>query len=350
MNSGYILKADSILTENGFESNKSIKVINGQINAINKKHPSDPDIAILDYTGYTISPCFIDYHLHLFKRSPTEEQNTITALNAYGITKIYEGGTSDLHAIKIKETLINGIRIKTAGCALFRKGTYGNYIGREVSNIFDAEELIDYLFREGVDFIKIINSGVYIPETGYISEGGFSFQDLSRIVGYAKSKGLDVACHVNGEQKIREAVEAGVSSIIHGLGVSDDTLSHMAEKKIAFIPTVTAFESLKKISKQADAVRNIEEAVAHHLKSVKSASDRGVSLFPGSDAGASFIPYGSSYLEELSLFYKAGIRIEKVISSAIEGHFKISLKADFLVLDGLRVVKVYKNGSVIKTI
>lgn len=163
MNSGYILKADSILTENGFESDKFIKVVNGRINAIEAKYPSDPNIEILDYTGYTISPCFIDYHLHLFKLSPTEEQKTIAALNAHGITEIYEGGTSDLHAINIKRTLKNEIRIKTAGCALFREGSYGSYIGRGISNIFDISHCACKSVKNSLNLIsKEVNTIISI--------------------------------------------------------------------------------------------------------------------------------------------------------------------------------------------
>ncbi len=345
--SEYIVIADFILTEEGLEAGKYLEVRNGYIYDIHDSSCICPGITVLDFRGYSVTPCFSDYHLHLFSHSSHAKEEIVSGLRKYGIKYVYDGGTPDLHALKLKTNLKKKITIKTAGAALYRKGTYGNFVGIGVGDMQDAEKLIDTLAGEGADYIKVINSGVYLPETGDISNGGFECRELANIVGYANKKGLDVVCHANGEERVRDAVEAGVSCIIHGLRVSGETLSQMAEDGITFVPTISAFDGLKKISKKDEAIRNIEEVVASHLLTLKRASDKGVKILPGSDAGASFIPYGSSYYKELVLFQKAGISIEKVLLSAIEERFRKRLKADFLVLDGLRTEKVYINGRAV---
>jgi imidazolonepropionase-like amidohydrolase len=341
--SRYIISADSIFTEMGFLSNVAMKIQDGRIEEIGNTRPFLPDMAVLEFKGCTVAPCFCDYHLHFFERNPSRRRDCIAKLLAYGITRAYDGGAGDLGNIEVKRSNADRLSIQTAGCALYKKGTYGHSIGKAAGNMGEAEALIDRLVQAGVDFIKVIHSGMYMPDTDKISAGGFEFHELKHIVSYAKGKGLDVACHVNGEQATGEAVNTGVSSIIHGLGVSDDTLSVMAGESISFVPTVNAFASLEKITNSTNGKRNIERVVDNHLSAVKLAADKGVRVLPGSDAGASFIPYGESYYEELELFQRAGISLDRILLSAAAGSLKCGEKADFVVLDGLKVKKVFRS-------
>ncbi len=340
-----MVTADSILTEGGFVTIRGLKIKGGDIDAMPEKASVLSPIEKIDYKGCAITPCFCDYHLHFFKQRGNHERDITNDLRTSGITKVYDGGSQDLYGIQLREKSKNNISIKTSGCALYKRGSYGNYIGKEIGGIKEAEELIDVLIESGVDYLKIINSGVYMPETGTITEGGFDFAEIESIVSYAQSKGMSVACHANGEAAARDAAAAGVNFIIHGLFLPDETLALMAEKSIAFIPTINAFARLKKISKTREAGRNIDAIVDLHLAAVQRAFDRGVNVLPGSDAGASFIPYGQSYLEELFLFQKAGIPTEKIFMSAAAGKLEKGGTADFLVLEGLSVKKVYINGK-----
>ena len=70
--------------------------------------------------------------------------------------------------------------IRTSGYALYKAGTYGRYIGKGVDGFEGAKGLMDYLYKKGVDYIKLINSGIFRPETGGISDGGFEKKDVCR--------------------------------------------------------------------------------------------------------------------------------------------------------------------------
>jgi imidazolonepropionase-like amidohydrolase len=339
-----IVRADSILTENGFEYDKSIQIEDGLIKEVRDTGCFGAHREVIDFSGYTISPCFCDYHLHFFEKKQ-ESLNVISdTLISYGITKVIEGGDSGFAGFNAKSLLKSRVDIVTAGFAVYKQGTYGQYIGRGVANVREARELIAWLHAEGVSYIKIINSGIFRPGSGEITPGGFEKGELREIVTYAKKRGLDVECHANGEGPVRDAVEAGVSSVIHGMHVSEETLSIMSDKDIKFIPTINAFLSLSGTTSDSVSGKNIEEAVAGHLSAVKSALDKGVRVLPGSDSGPSFIPYGSSYLKELLMFRKAGLSDKNILLSSVSGRLRKGDKADFLVLKGLEPVKVFRAG------
>jgi imidazolonepropionase-like amidohydrolase len=341
----YMLTADAILTETGFAAGRALIIKDGYIDRIDSALTGDAGIKVLDFAGCTITPCFCDYHLHFFSRDSAEADSIAGDLISHGIKSVVDGGSKDLYSFKMKESVGHKLDIKTAGSALYKKGTYGGYIGRGVDTVLEAQAIIDELAEYGADYIKIINSGVYEPDTGEISEGGFTCHELNGIVQYAQSKGLDTACHANGERAVQEAVQSGVSMIIHGMSVTDETLSLMAEKGTAFIPTGNAFESLKKISTGRDALKHIEKTVSSQLSAISRAFARGVKVLPGSDAGPAFIPYGTSFHEEMRFFQKAGISVKDILLSAVKGTLQQGGQADFLVLRGLEIEKVFIGGK-----
>ncbi len=345
--SEYIVKADSILTEKGFEPDKNLRIRDGHIVDINDISVIAGSPALLDFARYTVTPCFCDYHLHLFNKDPAIQDEAVNALNKHGITTVFDGGSPDLYALEIEDQVKNSLKIKSAGHAMYKLGSYGNYIGQGIETVRETEQIIDKLLEAGADYIKIINSGIYNTDSNTITDGGFSLNDLRAIVEYANAKGLDVACHANGEKAVQDAVQSGVMYLIHGLNASDTSIGIMAKKGIAFIPTMNAFASLKNISKSKESQHNVDRAVENHMKTVKNAFDKGVNVLPGSDAGPDFIPLGSSYHEELLMLQKAGIPVESILSAAITCQLETGAQADFLVLDGLDVKKVFLKGKCI---
>lgn len=335
-----LVKADAILTENGFERDRFLHIKDGTVSDIKDSSCSMDCPAIIDFTGCILIPGFCDYHLHFFKKNSLSDDAIIETLRSHGITEVFEGGDSRLHGFITRDAAAGRIEIKSAGCAIHRKGSYGEFIGRGVDSIQEARDLIDWLHHEGADYIKIINSGIFQPDTGAITPGGFEINDLTEIVQYAKDKGFYTACHANGEKAVRDAVESGVSSVIHGLYVSEETLSAMAEKRVHFVPTLNAFASLSALVSDDISAGNIAKAVDGHMNAVRSAQEKGVRVLPGSDSGPSFIPYGRAYHNELKLFQKAGFPLEDILLSASSSVFEKGMKADFLVLKGLKVERI----------
>jgi len=110
----------------------------------------------------------------------------------------------------MKEMLRESLDVRTAGYAVYRKNTYGKFIGKGVDGLDEARGLIDYLCKEGADYFKLINSGIFNAETAMITSGGFGRDELREIVRHATERGLEVVCHANGDRQISDAVSAGV--------------------------------------------------------------------------------------------------------------------------------------------
>lgn len=321
---------------------------NGIIENISGSLPVHKEMRQLDFTGFVVSPFFCDYHLHFSDSALAASDRIAEALLQNGIHKVYDGGGSLLSGVEMKKLLKYRLEVRTSGYAIYKKGTYGKAIGKGVEGLSDARGHIGQLRRHGADYIKIINSGILKPETGQITPGGFEREELVGIVQYAKEHGLEVFCHANGARKVQDAVSAGVSAIVHGLNISDGTLEVMAEKKIAFIPTLNAFAGLSSVTSDPEIKTKIARVVEGHLLSVKKAADRGVMVLPGSDSGPHFIPYGKAYHDELSLFKKAGLSDERILSSAVVNQFRAGTQADFLVLKGLDIEKIFIRGEALE--
>ena len=321
---------------------------NGNIENISDALSVHRGVRQLDFTGFVISPFFCDYHLHFSSSALAASGGISGALLQNGIHKVCEGGDNLLSGLEMKKLLEGRLEVRTAGYAIYKKGTYGKALGSGVEGLGEALGLIDRLIKLGVDYIKVINSGIFKPETGQVTPGGFEREELASLVKYAREYGLDVFCHANGDEKIREAVSAGVSAIVHGLYISDGTLDLMAWNKTAFIPTVQAFAGLSGLTGDPEVQANIAKTVEGHLHTIKKAVDKGVKVLPGSDAGPNYIPYGKAYHNELDLFKKAGLSDEYILSSAVIGPFRPGMQADFLVLKGTEIEKIFIRGEALE--
>ncbi len=319
----------------------------GVIRFLSTNLPIDQEQVIVDLGQLEIAPFFCDHHLHFSSHYGSKVEDACRQLLCHGIGRVFEGGDRAGAGLTVRDVLRGRLQIRTAGYALFRKGGYGSALGQAADGVNDAARKIDELQSLQVDYIKIIHSGIYDPESDQITAGGFDPTELRLIVDYARDRGLSVYCHVNGEKEVREAVDAQVTAVIHGLRVSEETLSAMAANNVAFIPTVHAFHALHAIAKTDIARQNIEKAVNQQLSAVCKAYELGVRILPGSDAGPCFLPYGSSYLAELGFLEKAGMPYQDVIRAASMTDLQVNCPADFLVLDGLSVNRVVIAGQVV---
>lgn len=247
----------------------------------------------------------IDYHIHFYENGKVvsfERLNNI--INLYlenNIKTIYDMGHKNALGIEAKKKFGEIINIKTCGYALYKDGGYGSFIGKAITSIKDIPKEINTLYKMGVDFIKVINSGIVTtdPENP-VSKGGFKLEELKIIVEEAKSYGLKVACHVNGDEKIKESVLSGVSSIEHGFFISSETIIMMKEHNIEWTPTANALLSITKFL-QGDERKYIEDIVNNHIEKIRMAKIMGIKINIGSDGGSKGIEHVKDFYKELKL-------------------------------------------------
>lgn len=242
----------------------------------------------------------------------------------------------------------NHLRISSAGRALSKKGTYGGFLGKGITGEKEIKTAINDLALAGVDFIKIINSGIVsLREKNRVSEGCFSKEEWKVIREEASRHHLKIRCHANTDRLIRQAVTFGVSSIEHGFFVSHGTLREMAEKNISWTPTAFALMSLKSFLPEKEQ-GHLDQIMDNHLKAVYYAAFIGVKLQVGTDSGAKGVRPGESFFKELQLFKKAGLSADQIISAAclpreeIEGGNFLLVEKNFIEQE--RVRSVFVNG------
>jgi hypothetical protein len=241
--------------------------------------------------------------------------------------------TTDNNSCEPNKQWKSPLSVENAGQAIYKKGSYGSFLGIPIESVNEAGAIIDKMLASGIDFLKIITSGIFDPHKNAVTKGSFSERELKSIIKYAKASGLPVHCHANGDEIIRTCVEAGADVIVHGFFVSERILSLMTETGTALIPTIAALSLLKHAYSDIESVHAIDEMVTKHMATVKKASEIGVRILAGSDAGASFIPYGTAFLDELHMLRLAGLPVETILNGSVGDSLKSGDKAEFVILE-----------------
>jgi imidazolonepropionase-like amidohydrolase len=164
----------------------------------------------------------------------------------------------------------------------------------------------------GADWIKFYaDHGVYEgrPERPVRSIVNFTPEEAAAIVNEAHRLGVKVSAHANGWDGIDSALRAGVDSIEHGQGITDDLAARMVTQNVTWCPTMMAYQySAKKLGTDARGWM-----IAIHKQTLARAFKRGVRIAFGTDAGA--FPWSMNPAQEAKLMADAGMPAMAVIRS-----------------------------------
>jgi imidazolonepropionase-like amidohydrolase len=298
-----------------------VLVEDGKIAAVGPAASLDATGAeVIDLPGATVIPGLMDLHSHLLlhpynetswddqvlKEAPDYRiiRATVQAkatLDA-GFTTLRDLGTegaglADVSLRKaIKDGLIPGPRLFVATRAIVATGAYGparrNYNpdadlpqgAQEASGVDDAVRAVREQAGAGADWIKIYADYRVGPDGS--TQPTFSLEELKAMVEAAHSTGRPVSVHASSDEGMRRAILAGVDTVEHGYGGSEATFKLMAEKGVAFFPTLTASESTSSYfqgyvagkTPPTPAMQAAERAFRLALKT-------GVTIGAGSDVG-----------------------------------------------------------------
>jgi len=251
----------------------------------------------LDLAGYTLLPGLINCHVHLCfgaeadpVRPLREEPLALTAIKALlraretaraGVTTVRDLGGREYVEIAarraIQEGLIDGPRILAAGRPVCMTGGHGHWLGREADGPDDARKAVREQLKAGADVIKIIATGV------------------------------------------SEAIDAGITSIEHGVFLTEEIVAHMRRDGTFLVPTLNAPTAIAAGGLAAGIpqfmVRKSEQVVPAHVASFQLAHRAGVRIAAGADSGTPLNFHGS-LLPELALMVKYGMTPLEAIRSA----------------------------------
>jgi imidazolonepropionase-like amidohydrolase len=222
---------------------REIVVEGGRITAI-RAAGSRPDI---DLSGYTVTPGWIDTHVHLgwyFNAEGRLEQ---------GPTAGRGGNTTAEQAMAYTEanaraTLLGGFTtVQSLGqpidADLRRRIADGSLVGPRLLTalrpILDdsgppeqIRSLVKQLKADGADVVKIF-------ATASIRDGGkmtMTAEQIGAACGEARAAGLRAVVHAHASDGARAAILAGCTGIEHGTFLDDATLQVMVDRGIYFDP------------------------------------------------------------------------------------------------------------------
>jgi imidazolonepropionase-like amidohydrolase len=305
------------------------------------KLPASP-ITEVDARGGFILPGFIDTHVHLmfegldtlrtmstpfslpFYQAIEHMRRTIEA----GVTTVRDAGGVDLGVKRAVESgLVVGPRIQISITALTTTGGHGDgwmssgnefhmlpaHPGRPDGRCDGPENVrrkVREILRAGAEVIKVHATGGILSTTSHSDFTQFSLEELRAIVEEGEyRRGVKVMAHAHGTRGIKNAIQAGIHSIEHGIILDHEAIELMLRCGTFLVPTMLAMVAILEMSTIHGsvpdwAVRKAREVIEIHRESVAEAYKAGVKICMGTDAAAA--PHGSN-LGELGLLCDIGM-------------------------------------------
>ncbi len=382
--------------ETGAITNNQIILIEGRdIKAVGADVKIPTGAIVIDLSKQFVLPGLFDAHTHLcmnmqHKRDagwyyPTTLYDS-TAMRAiqgvanarsmleYGFTTVRDVGNvgnyadTDLRRAIEQEmvpgpTIINAGRIIAPYGGQFQMQPDKRDLGNPEYFYADTRDELKKAVRENIHYgarvIKLV-----VDDQPYI----YSVDDIKFVIEEAHLVGLKVAAHAWTEKGARNAAEAGVDSIEHGVAINDETLAIAKSKNVALVPIPFTETDARESGNPGGNKKSNEKMFADV---VRRANRVGVMLVWGPDVifSTKEYPRGRLSIETLDNWKEAGIPpgiiLQALTTNAAKllgvektrGSLKIGMRADIIAvgdnpLNKIETLKnvgfVMKNGKIFK--
>jgi imidazolonepropionase-like amidohydrolase len=317
---------------------RSVVVENGAITAV-VEDARAPRGNGVDLAGHTLLPGLINCHVHLCfgaeadpVRPLREEPLAFTAIKALlraretaraGVTTVRDLGGREYVEISlrraIQEGLVDGPRIVAAGRPVCMTGGHGHWLGREADGPDDARKAVREQLKAGADVIKIIATGGVMTPGVEPGSPQLTLEEMRAAIEEARKAGRRTAAHAMASSGISDAIAAGITSIEHGIYLTEEIVAHMRRDGTFLVPTLNAPAAIASGGLAAGIpefmVRKSEVVVPAHVASFQLAHRAGVRIAAGADSGTPLNFHGS-LLPELTLMVKYGMTPLEAIRAA----------------------------------
>ena len=353
----------------------------------------------IELPGMTLLPGLMDIHSHIFLHPYNETlwndqvlkepfaYRTIEAVRhcertlMAGFTLLRDLGTEgagfgDVSVQRaIREGMIPGPRLLVATRAIVATASYGPGPAgfapdlvlpkgaQEVSGQAEMIKAVREQIGQGADWVKVY-ADYHHGVSGTVPT--FSEEELRTLVEEAHTAGRPVSAHATTPEGMRRSTVAGVDSIEHGYGGTEEVFKLMAQHGTAFLPTLTAEEGYAEYFDGYKQGGPFTPGMKKALNAFKLAMDAGVTIGLGSDVGV--FAHGANY-RELEWMIRGGMTPTQSLLAATAVNAKIirmqdtlgrivpDLYADLIAVDGdpthdIKAVRdvrfVMKGGTIFK--
>ncbi len=349
--------------------NAVILVQGDRITAVGPNVPVPAGATVIDLSGETVLPGFIDAHVHLAGRTIgdgdwqhsrlTEMPSQLALLGAAhaqqtlesGFTTVRVVGSASFGDVALRNAInagwIQGPRIVAAGISFGIRGGHcdetnglqpealggGHEGGMEVGvadGVQEVRNAVRYAVKYGADVIKICATGGVLSLTDSVGVQQYTEEEMRAVVETATQLDRRVAAHAHGTAGIKAAVRAGVTSIEHGSILDAEAVALMKQHGTWLVPTLLAgftVESLATAGRLPPPIAAKALAIAPRMhNSFKLALDGGVKIALGTDAG---VMHHGTNAREFGLMVRYGMPpMQAIVAGTSSGATLLGLERD----------------------
>ncbi len=301
----------------------------------------------VELPGMTLLPGLMDLHSHVFLHPYNEatwndqvlkeplayrtimagvySRNTLMA----GFTTLRDLGTegAGYADVSVRQAIndgkIPGPRLFVSTLAIVATASYGPgpagfapefdppQGAQAVSGVPEVLKAVREQVGHGADWVKVYADYRRGPGGGAVPT--FSQEEMNALVSESHSAGRPVAAHAGTAEGMKRAILAGVNSIEHGTGGTDEVFKMMAERGVAYFPTLAASASTSEYSGAYKPGGPLSPGMERAKSAFQLAMKNGVIIGCGSDVGV--FAHGTN-AKELSLMVQYGMSAPKALLAA----------------------------------
>jgi imidazolonepropionase-like amidohydrolase len=334
-------------------------------------HPDDAEW--IDLSERTVSPGFIDAHVHLTMNASHLAEQTLdsaatkalTGLGlagqylGYGFTTLRDLGSMDpdFPTVDLRNALeanvVPGPRLVVAGHVLSATAGHGDlsafYPSRwdlPVSTVADGIAQIRHMVRRehahGTDWIKTANAGGYFSAGDDPARSTWFDDEMEALCSTARQLGMPVAVHTGAPEACKQAIRCGARSLEHAYLIDEEGVEQAARAGVYVVPTMQMTqEDLAQLAAGTlpdQALWKFRRDDQQILESQRRIAASDVKVAFGTDCG--MFPFSHGILE-FQAMVAAGLSPVRALRAAT------SVAAEMLGLDDIGVLRPGARADIV---
>jgi imidazolonepropionase-like amidohydrolase len=315
---------------------------------------------LIDLSGRTVSPGFIDTHVHLTMDAANLARQTLESAASkalkglslaliymnYGFTTLRDLGSADPDwptvdlRNAINAGIVRGPRIIVAAHIISASAGHGDLRGfynsrwtLPVSAIADDAASVKALVRRehvfGSDWIKTTNTGGYFSAGDDPARVTWFDDEMEALTSAAHQLGMPVAVHTGAAEGCKQAIRFGARSLEHAYLIDGEGLTMAAQSGVYVVPTMQMTQEdlhqLREGTLPCQAVWKFRRDNEKILASQRLIADSEVKVAYGTDCG--MFPFSHGVLE-FQAMVAAGLTPIRVLKAATSVAAELLQRAD----------------------